>query len=298
VFAALLLTWGLSAKAAQTPPYTEAKLLTHIAAKFIDEASGIVESRRNPGIFWINNDSGDGAYLYAVDRQGKTRGVFLVRNAAANDWEDIAYGPGPDGKGDFLYIGDIGDNGKKRTDTIIYRIAEPKIGTATGSKETPLLTAEPTIRRAFRYPDGSHNAETLLVHPKTGIVYIVTKEENGVSSVYKFPAEPAEWWEPNTLTRVGTITITGEQHPYPDMITGGEISPDGKKVILQSYLRAYELRLPENTADFDAIWKTRPTHVPLPLLRQGEAICYSADGKSIFVTSEKTPAPIYELKAR
>jgi hypothetical protein len=298
VSAALLTVAGLSAKAAQTPVYTEAKRIAQIEAPFIGECSGLADSRRNPGIFWINNDSGDGAYLYAVDRQGKTKGVFLVRNAAANDWEDIAYGPGPDGKGDFLYIADIGDNFKRRTDVTVYRIKEPKIGTTVGTKEVPLLTEEPTIRRTFRYPDGAHNAEALLVHPKTGILYIVTKEESGVSGVYKFPAEPAEWWEQNTLTHVGTVTITGEQHPFADLITAGDISPDGKKVILQSYLRAYELRLPDIAKDFDEIWKTKINQIPLPALAQGESICYSADGKSIFTSSEKAPAPLYELKSR
>lgn len=298
VSAVLLTVAGLSAKAAQTPVYTEAKRIAQIAAPFINECSGMADSRRNPGIFWINNDSGDGAYLYAVNRQGATKGVFLVRNASANDWEDIAYGPGPDGKGNYLYIGDIGDNSRRRTDVTIYRIKEPKVGTNVGTKDVPLLTEEPTIRRTFRYPDGPHNAEALLVHPKTGIIYIVTKEESGVSGVYKFPAEPEEWWEQNTLSRVGTVTITGEKHPFADLITAGDISPDGKKVILQSYLRAYELRLPGTAKDFDEIWKTKPNQIPLPALAQGESICYSVDGKSIFTSSEKAPAPLYELKSR
>jgi len=285
---------------APTGPYDRGTRIASVDANYIDEASGIAVGRRNPGVLWLHNDSGDGAYLYAVDRKGKTQGVFLVRSASASDWEDMAWGPGPDGKGGFLYVGDIGDNGKKRTDCVVYRLPEPKIRPGkTGSKAEPLVTEEPTIRRAYAFPDGPHNAEALMVHPKTGIIYIVTKEESGKSAVYKFPVEPKDWWETNTLVKVADVTIAGEAHPYPNLITGGAISPDGKKVILRTYAQAYEWRLPASAgANFDAIWSAAPTVVPTPVMLQGEAITYSPDGKSLLTTSEKAPAPIYELKAR
>jgi hypothetical protein len=123
--------FGVTA-AAQTPPYTDGVKLADVEASFIDEASGIADSRTNPGVIWLHNDSGDGAYLYGVDRKGKLKALYLVRSAAASDWEDMAWGPGPDGKGNFLYMGDIGDNPSSRTDAVVYRIAEPKIGDRVG----------------------------------------------------------------------------------------------------------------------------------------------------------------------
>lgn len=255
-------------------------------------------SRRNPGLFFLHNDSGDGAYLYAVNRAGKTAGVFLVRSASASDWEDMAWGPGPNGKGSFLYIGDIGDNSRNRSDCAVYRVAEPKVGKTVGTRRAPLLTDDPTIRRAFVYPDGAHNAETLLVHPKTGIIYLITKEESGVSAIYKFPPETENWWEKNTLIKVGTITFAGEAHLFPNLATGGSIAPDGRRVVVRTYYGAYEWRLPATTTDFDTIWKSAPTFIPTPMMLQSEAICYSLDGKALLMTSEKAPAPLYELKAR
>jgi hypothetical protein len=277
--------------------YSEAVKLADLEASFIDEASGIADSRENPGVLWVHNDSGDGAYLYGVDLQGKTRAVYLVNSAAANDWEDMAFGPGPDGKGNFLYLGDIGDNAKARTDGTVYRIREPKIpANAPKTKEAALTTPEGTIRRGFQYPDGAHNAEALLCHPKTGTLYIVTKEESGASGVYRFPAEPMNWWEKNTLTRVGTFTIPDRDRS--PLVTGGDISPDGKRVILQTYTDAYELALPDGASDFEQIWNAVPRRVAFPKLEQGEAVCYSTDGKAIYTTSEKTPAPLYVLRAK
>ncbi|GAB4452107.1 MAG: hypothetical protein OHK0029_02490 [Armatimonadaceae bacterium] len=286
------------AAVAQTPPYTDAVKIAELAAPFIDEASGMADSRTNPGILWIHNDSGDGAYVYGIDRKGATRAVYLVRSAAASDWEAMSQGPGPDGKGSFLYLGDIGDNARSRTDATVYRVPEPTISESSSSKEKPLLTDEPTIRRTFQYPDGAHDAEALMAHPQTGDLYIVTKEPSGAAGVYKFPKEPQAWWEKNTLTRVGTITITGEKHPFPNLVTGGDISPDGKKVILRTYASAYEMQLPQNAKEFDAIWAVRPVAIPLPPMQQGESIAYSTDGKSILTTSEKTPAPLYEMKSK
>lgn len=272
--------------------YGPAKQLGKLNVPFINELSGIADSRVNPGVVWCHNDSGDGAYVYALNRRAECIGVFLVRSASANDWEDMAWGPGPDGTGNSLYLGDIGDNPKQRPQYSIYRIAEPKLGKEPGSKQAPNLTGEPTIRRDFTYPDGSHNAECLMVHPKTGVVYIVTKDESGAAGVYRFPAERKEWWEPVKLERVGTVKLPGE------LITGGDISPDGTRVALRTYATAYELRLPPGSASFDDVWKATPTRIPTPFMTISEAICYTADGKSLLISSEGVGAPLYELPAK
>ena len=62
----------------------------------IRESSGVVASRKNPGLFWTHNDSGDGPFVYAFDRAGRGRGTFRVEGAKALDWEDIAAGAGPE----------------------------------------------------------------------------------------------------------------------------------------------------------------------------------------------------------
>ncbi|MEK9751464.1 MAG: hypothetical protein VW236_07935 [Flavobacteriaceae bacterium] len=34
----------------------------------LKEISGLVVSRKNPGVFWVHNDSGDAPVLYALDQ--------------------------------------------------------------------------------------------------------------------------------------------------------------------------------------------------------------------------------------
>ena len=40
----------------------------------INEASGIVASRKNPGVLWTHNDSGNDAKIYAISTSGETLG--------------------------------------------------------------------------------------------------------------------------------------------------------------------------------------------------------------------------------
>src|SRR5689334_7116073 len=44
----------------------------------IRECSGIVHSRKHPGIFWVHNDSGNPPALYAVRRDGSLVREFTV----------------------------------------------------------------------------------------------------------------------------------------------------------------------------------------------------------------------------
>jgi hypothetical protein len=268
--------------------------LAYLKDPAIKESSGLVASRRNPGLFWTHNDSGDGPYLYAFDRRGNKRGIWHVTSAEARDWEDIAAGPGPQPGQPYLYVGDIGDNKDKCDQITVYRVPEPLVerADAASSKKNPCQT-ESVEAFHLRYPDGSHDAETLLVHPVTGDLYIVTKTTEPSAGVYKVTA-PLSASTVSTLSHVREIRVPGL---FGSLITGGDISPDGRRVILCDYFFAYELRLPNRSgAGFDAIWKQSLTTIDLGPRIQGEAVCYRLDGAAILATSEKRPTPLIEVK--
>src|ERR1044072_2048451 len=54
----------------------------------VRESSGLVASRRSPGLFWTHNDSGDGPFVYAFDRAGRSRGTWRVEGGEAAEWEE------------------------------------------------------------------------------------------------------------------------------------------------------------------------------------------------------------------
>ena len=262
-----------------------------LAEPKIDESSGVAASRRNPGLYWTHND-GSGPFLYLFDKTGARRGTWRVRGATAYDWEDIAVGPGPERGTQYIYIGDIGDNDRKRKVLVVYRIPEPD------ASKPPGTTPAATVFR-LRYPDGPHDAEGLAVHPSTGEIYIITKAKGSdrATGVYKIAPKPVR--DVQTLTHVADLDLPGGS-PFTlivGRITGAAISPDGRRVVLCDYFRAYEAVLKGET--FDRIWKGPWTEIDLGRRTQGEAICYRLDGKALIATSEGVSAPVIEvLRAR
>lgn len=260
----------------------------------VAESSGLVASRRNPGVLWTHNDSGDGAYLYCLDARIKSCGVWRVTGAQAFDWEDIAAGPGP-----YLYVGDIGDNLAQRGEIVVYRVPEPVAGPADGplpvpTRAAPAATA-PAEALRLRYPDGPRDAEALLVHPSTGDLYVVAKRAAS-ATVYR-AAAPFDPAVVTTLSPVATVRLGGGLSPLDD-VTGGDIAPDGRRVALSTYGSGYELELPAGEDRFDAIWGRRPTPVTLGPRLQGESIAYRLDGRALLSTSEKVPSPVQQVERR
>lgn len=260
----------------------------------IKESSGLVASRSAPGLFWTHNDSGDGPFIYGFDSHGGPKGVWRVAGASARDWEDISAGPGPQRNQNYLYIGDIGDNQEQRSEIIVYRIPEPLITSAdlASTKSKPRLTDTAEAIR-LRYPDGKHDAESLMVHPVTGSLFIVTKLAFANPGIYE-ASGPATTDEPITLKRLGELNIPSL---LGGIITGGDISPDGRRVALCDYMQGYEIVLPDGAA-FNTIWNQPLRPIGLGQRKQGEAIAYRLDGMALLATSEGLRAPLIQVVRR
>ena len=182
------------------------------------EGSGIAASRK-PGRFWSHNDSGE-PILVALDSSGKMVGQVRVSGAAVEDWEAIAVGPCPEGS--CIYIGDIGDNDAGRSNITIYRVPEP--ADVSGSVQSS------HVIRA-RYPDGSHDAESLVVTPK-GDLLIVTKGDTGPIGLYRLPSASSKSESIVTMEAVGKPRDPGREGE--DRITDAAISPNGEWIALRS----------------------------------------------------------------
>lgn len=259
----------------------------------VRESSGLAGSRNMPGLYWTHNDSGDGPFIYAFDTRGVRKGVWRVAGASAYDWEDIAAGPGPVPGKNYLYIGDIGDNQEKRSEITVYRVPEPVLSTQSDAKGKNSLT-EPADAIRLRYPDGAHDAEALLVHPVTGNVYIVTKIPFANPGIYE-AAAPLKPGKTITLTRIGTLEVPSL---LGGIITGGAISPDGRRVAFCDYLQGYEAVLANAESSFHEIWKRPLRAISLGRRKQGEAITYRLDSKALLATSEGSPMPLFQAVRR
>jgi hypothetical protein len=262
-----------------------------IKNKSVTESSGLVASRSTPGAYWTHNDSGDGPFIYGFDTRGDSLGIFRVTGAQAVDWEDISIGPGSQRDKSYLYIGDIGDNEQQRSEIVVYRVAEPVLNNRKSTKNRPEVT-EPAEAIRLRYPDGKHDAEALLVHPTSGNIYIVTKVVLANPVVYE-AAAPFTSGKLITMRRIGEVRVPSL---FRGVITGGSVSPDGRRVALCDYFQGYELVLPSNAPNFDDIWKQKMIGFDLGKREQGESIAYRLDGKALLATSEGKQPPLIQVE--
>ncbi len=175
------------------------------------EVSGIVQSRRDPDIFWVHNDSGNPPALFAVRRDGTV--VRRVGLSVANvDWEDLA----ADNAG-HLFVGDIGNNGGNLPLRVIYQLVEPDL-----TKTTP---KPPKIDAAsyYRFPPGSRfDAEGLFIDGKAAV--LIAKTSDGrEAELFEIPIDP-----PSPLLRPATPRRLGSLPGFRESVTGSDLSPDGK----------------------------------------------------------------------
>lgn len=264
--------------------YDEGAQVGTVVDSDLDELSGLAASQLNPGAYWAITDTSEESYLYALGEDGSVLDLLWVSKAASVDWEDVAVGPCLEACS-CVYVGDIGDPAKGRNGGVVYRFSEPLLG------KTNRVTAESTAL-TFTWPDEAHDAETLLVDPRNGNLYIVTKEDDGVNGVFKFPVlEPQE--SPIVLERVGdaTFAVGGK---LARRATGGAVAPDGGRLVVRSEETVQEYSIPLG-APLEAAFAGTPLISTAPYAAQGEGVTYSADGQRLLLDSEFVPSPIHAL---
>jgi hypothetical protein len=263
----------------------------------IKEASGVAASRRVDNVYWVHNDSGDTARVFAINIAGQTLGEYALSGASATDWEDIAAGPGPTAGVSYLYLGDIGGNITPRSTVQVYRVAEPLVDPSNPLTSPQSLSGVDTL--TLNYPDGTHDAEGLFVDPTTTDVYVVTKDlVGGVAGIYQAPA-PAAGSSTINLTKVASVSLGSFQG-----VTGADITPAGDVIGLRTYLGVFLFPRASGTTvasaftqsscagaapAFNGAW---PGGEP-----QGEAIGFTRDGRGYVTLSEGVHAPIHRFIA-
>ncbi|GAA3525328.1 WD40 repeat domain-containing protein [Nocardioides daeguensis] len=223
----------------------------------ITESSGLVA---RDGLVVTVNDSGDSNRVFTVDpATGDTVGVTRWQGDAT-DIEALAPAGGP-GSGE-VWVGDIGDNTGARDHVEVARVPFGR-----GNREVDAPTYELT------YPDGPHDAETLLADPATGRLYVVAKEFIG--RLYAAP-ERLDPDGPNELSAVDEVL---------GIATDGSFTPDGKHLVLRNYGQAAVYTWPG---------LQRVAQVDLPRQPQGEGLAISESGE-VLVSSEGVEAEVLRV---
>jgi hypothetical protein len=298
--AALLALLGLLGAAVsehRTEPPPEAdpagpRLVALITEPVLDEISGLAVSRRHPDLLWTHNDSGDAPQIHAVGTDGSLRATVRLRGVDNIDYEDIAAFE-LDGE-PYLMVGDVGDNGGVRRELQLHVLREPE-AVVDGEAEVAW-----TIR--FRWPDGPRDCESVAVDPVRGEVLLASKRRVP-AELFRLPLRPTG--RVLTAERVGLLAgivqPTAEdlaQHPvygrYRAQVTAIDLSPDRRSLALLTYRQAYLYRRGDGE-DWASAIRRRPQSLDMPWLAQAEAIAFDLEGRTVWVSSERLPAPLLRL---
>ena len=242
----------------------------------LNELSGLADSQRQPGLLWSHGDAGSPDILYLLDRKGQLAGRVKVP-FYNYDWEDIAIGPGPKTDEIYLYVADIGDNGNSRDVKNIYRLPEP--GTAN-----EFVQNVETIK--FRFPDGTFDAETVLLDPLTRDIFVVTKWL-AKAKIYRL-AYPQNTKDISTAELVGNMTIGGD-------LTGGAMSVSGREIIVRGYVAISYWQRAANETVGEVLQRAPTKSLPYLFEPQGEAVCFEKSSKGYFTVSERRNVPFVNL---
>lgn len=261
--------------------YRAARRIATLANTEIDESSGLACSRRAAGLFWTHNDSGGDARLYLFDAKGRDLGSCRLDNVLAYDWEDMTsfrFG----GKR-YLLVADTGNNGLAAAVHMLYLVEEPSVDPKRGIGARRAAVAQ-VIH--FSYEDDHHNCEAVAFDPPSKTFLLATKERTAGCHVYALPWPADDPKRAFIARRIATLTLPGA--------TAMDISPDGRRAVVLTYGNAYEYTRGAKE-DWAKAFSRRPREIVLPDRAQGESICYGRDGKTLYLTSEKLPTPLWEV---
>ena len=267
----------------------EAVEIGELDASRIIEASGIAVSKQFPGRLYHLNDGADNR-LFITDHSGKSLHTQSIGSVRLWDLESMSLGPCPD-EGTCIFLVDSGDNKRFRGSIRVFIIREVE------RWQTPTV---PIATLVVKYPDGIHDAEGFAIHPN-GDFYMLTKE--GDYGIYQ--ALSARMYRlPNQVWRAGGEDLTFEfmgEIDFPELatpesdflgelVTGLDISPDGKRFLALTYQHAYEFEMDLSTVGtLPDLAGLRASMTPILLKRQAqqEAIAYLPDGKSFLYSTER-----------
>lgn len=262
-----------------------------VNAMAVSEASGLVASSLNPGILFTHNDFGHGSVVIASREDGTIVAEFLIDGAGSIDYEDIAAGPGPVEGKHYLYVGDIGDGNRiDRDSVVIYRVPEPAIDentTTSATADTRTMPLADWDALTLTYPGMVHNAESLMLDPLTGLLYIISRTDG---SIWRTESVWGEGSATMKLVRAGTKK---SQPGRP--ATGADISRDGREILVKHYSTIlYYCREPGE--EIGHVLSTRQgVKVPYKREIKGESVAFAAQRELGYYTLSESGGAVSEV---
>lgn len=250
------------------------------------EVSGIIASRQWPGVYWVQNDSGDETRIYPVDRHGRLKksaraadsAGILVSGLINSDWEDITV----DASGNVI-IGDVGNNSNARRDLALHYVVEPE----PTAGFTGLLKSY-----FFRYPEqktwpaakDDFNYDCEGIFTKGDTVYLVSKRRSdSLTRLYRL--DNPRTGVVNVLTAVADFDVRGRA-------TAADATPDGRRLAVLTYDAVWLFEAA--TAGGDDWFAGSVYWLPFTDVKGAEAITFDGPD-TLLIAAEEGAGKLYEV---
>ncbi|WP_460217772.1 hypothetical protein [Psychroserpens sp. MEBiC05023] len=176
-----------------------------------------IEKTFHPTILWVIEDAGNKNNLYGLDKKGNIIKDIVIDNIQNIDWEDLT----SDDDGN-IYIGDFGNNSKKRKNFAIYKVSNPsKVGNSTHAE---VITF--TLPKDMK----SEDFESFFVYHE--FFYMFSKNHKKCKLI-RVPNQIGD----HVATFISEIKLKGKN----TKVTSADISKDGKTVVLLNHDRLWKL---------------------------------------------------------
>lgn len=281
-----LLRWGVNAGIAVAAlNATAVEVIGKVSHPELKEISGLAKSSDGT-FYWVHNDSGDGARLFAIDAEGNVIGPSWMNldehdwpghpidNAWHYDWESIAVHNGD------VYIADVGNNGNARRDLGIYRLAEPNPRTVTKARAQGYIEVVYPDQAKFPAEQWHFDCEAIFVDD--GFVHLITKHrEAGRIDVLE---AGAKLYRVRARLFAGDAELVGSYDGITSA-TGADLSPDGNTLAVSSYTALWLFDRPaEGDNWFEG--KARKLDLNPAVTKQLEAIAWM-DEETLLLINEQ-----------
>ena len=252
--------------------------LSKLKSGILNEVSGLIRHSKEPGYFFVHNDSGDKAQFYLINIKGELIATYKFKKHFAVDMEDITALPCPgDEKQSCLALADFGDNSRIRKQKNIIIFKEPQ-------KPFKNAQIEYVKKLSIEYSFKPVDCEAVFYSSKLGKIIAVTKaykigdgrvflidpsqEKQRVTSYFDFPPKPLGLKD----------TVVTAAASYKDQL-----------IALRYYNDIKIFKWDPKFSGF--IFQYKIIHIEA----QGESIEFSKDGKELYTISEGRGAYINKI---
>ena len=221
-------------------------------------------------LLWVIEDAGNKNRLYGINEKGKIKRELKIANTKNKDWEDLT----SDASGN-IYIGDFGDNHKKRKKFTILKIDHLEL--TNKSIEGKKIN--------FTLPKDNKSQEFEAFFLLNDFFYVFSKNEKH-GKLFKVP---------NVIGNHEATFVTDFVLPGKDnRITSADISKDAKTVVLLNHDKVWCITNFKNDAFFEGDIRA----LEFNHKSQKEGVCFKYPN-TLIITDEnngKTGGNVYDFK--